>query len=60
MTLEEFKAFNRFLNNVDDFVVAMRMFNMMHEPIGQGNYKLTSFGRTLSILIEKFMEDTVI
>ncbi|XP_065058623.1 calcium uptake protein 3, mitochondrial-like [Rhopilema esculentum] len=35
VTLGEFKAFNRFLNNVDDFVVAMRMFNMMHEPIGQ-------------------------
>ena len=37
VTIQEFKAFNRFLNNIDDFIVAMRMFNMMHEPIAQGN-----------------------
>jgi len=35
VTLDDFKAFNRFLNNIDDFIVAVRMFNMMHEPIGQ-------------------------
>eukprot|EP00794_Sanderia_malayensis_P006954 gene6954-7735_t len=35
VTLDEFKSFNRFLNNIDDFIVAMRMVNMTNQPIGQ-------------------------
>ena len=45
VTLDDFKAFNRFLNNIDDFIVAVRMFNMMHEPIGQGKCLYFKNGR---------------
>lgn len=36
ITFEEFRSFFQFLNNLEDFAIAMQMYNFAHRSIGQG------------------------
>lgn len=36
MTFEEFRSFFQFLNNLEDFAIALQMYNFASRPIGQG------------------------
>ncbi|XP_067121660.1 calcium uptake protein 3, mitochondrial isoform X2 [Centruroides vittatus] len=38
ITFEQFKAFCQFLNNLDDFAIAMRMFTFANQPISQEEF----------------------
>lgn len=37
ITFEEFRSFFLFLNNLEDFTIAMQMYNFANRSIGQGN-----------------------
>ncbi|XP_074651358.1 calcium uptake protein 3, mitochondrial-like isoform X9 [Tubulanus polymorphus] len=39
ITFEEFKKFFQFLNNLDDFTVAMRMYTFANQPISQDEFQ---------------------
>lgn len=36
ITFEEFRSFFQFLNNLEDFAIAMQMYNFANRSIGQG------------------------
>lgn len=36
ITFEEFKIFCQFLNNLEDFTIAMRMYTLADRPISKG------------------------
>lgn len=36
ITFEEFRSFFQFLNNLEDFAIAMQMYNFASRSIGQG------------------------
>lgn len=36
ITFSEFKSFCQFLNTLDDFAIAMRMYTLADQPISQG------------------------
>ena len=36
IVFEEFRSFFQFLNNLEDFVLAMQMFNFASRSVGQG------------------------
>jgi len=36
ITFEEFRSFFQFLNNLEDFTIAMQMYNFANRSIGQG------------------------
>ena len=36
ITFEEFRRFYQFLNNLDDFSIAMRMYTLADQPISKG------------------------
>ena len=36
ITFEEFRRFYQFLNNLDDFSIAMRMYTLADHPISKG------------------------
>lgn len=36
ITFEEFRSFFQFLNNLEDFAIAMQMYNFACRSIGQG------------------------
>lgn len=38
VSFEEFKAFCQFLNNLDDFAIAMRMYTLADQAISQGKW----------------------
>uniref|UniRef100_A0A671NJ80 Calcium uptake protein 3, mitochondrial-like n=1 Tax=Sinocyclocheilus anshuiensis TaxID=1608454 RepID=A0A671NJ80_9TELE len=38
ITFEEFRSFFQFLNNLEDFAIAMQMYNYANRPIGQGEF----------------------
>ncbi|XP_065127858.1 calcium uptake protein 3, mitochondrial isoform X2 [Paramisgurnus dabryanus] len=38
ITFEEFRSFFQFLNNLEDFTIAMQMYNYAHRPIGQDEF----------------------
>ncbi|XP_076344769.1 mitochondrial calcium uptake 3 isoform X4 [Tachypleus tridentatus] len=38
ITFEQFKAFCQFLNNLDEFAIAMRMFTFANQPISQEEF----------------------
>lgn len=37
ITFSEFKSFCQFLNTLDDFAIAMRMYTLADQPISQGD-----------------------
>lgn len=37
ISFEEFRVFCQFLNNLDDFAIAMRMYTLADHPISKGN-----------------------
>ena len=38
ITFEEFRVFCQFLNNLEDFTIAMRMYTLADHPISKGMY----------------------
>ncbi|XP_048032321.1 calcium uptake protein 3, mitochondrial isoform X2 [Megalobrama amblycephala] len=38
ITFEEFRSFFQFLNNLEDFTIAMQMYNYANRPIGQDEF----------------------
>ncbi|KAK7138144.1 hypothetical protein R3I94_013695 [Phoxinus phoxinus] len=38
ITFEEFRSFFQFLNNLEDFAIAMQMYNYANRPIGQDEF----------------------
>lgn len=36
ITFEEFRSFFQFLNNLEDFTIAMQMYNFANRSVGQG------------------------
>lgn len=38
ITFDEFRSFFQFLNNLEDFTIAMQMYNFASRSIGQGKY----------------------
>lgn len=38
ITFEEFRVFCQFLNNLEDFTIAMRMYTLADRPISKGAY----------------------
>lgn len=42
ITFEEFHAFCQFLNNLEDFTIAMRMYTLADHPISKGQLKIPS------------------
>ena len=38
ITFGEFKSFCQFLNTLDDFAIAMKMYTLADQPISQGEY----------------------
>ncbi|KAJ8882959.1 hypothetical protein PR048_014798 [Dryococelus australis] len=38
ITFDEFRTFCQFLNNLDDFAIAMRMYTLADRPISKGKY----------------------
>ena len=36
ITFDEFRSFFQFLNNLEDFAIAMKMYNFASRSIGQG------------------------
>ena len=40
ITFEEFRDFCSFLNQLEDFAIAMRMYTMADQPISQGVSRL--------------------
>ncbi|XP_005157308.2 calcium uptake protein 3, mitochondrial isoform X4 [Danio rerio] len=38
ITFEEFRSFFQFLNNLEDFAIAMQMYNFANRPIGQDEF----------------------
>lgn len=40
ITFEEFRSFFQFLNNLEDFTIAMQMYNFASRSIGQGEVSL--------------------
>lgn len=43
VSFEEFKAFCQFLNNLDDFAIAMRMYTLADQAISKGNASFVSY-----------------
>jgi len=37
ISFDEFKVFCQFLNNLEDFTIAMRMYTLADHPISKGN-----------------------
>ena len=40
ISLEQFKAFHVFLNNIEDFVIAINMTNLLNQPVYKGKQLL--------------------
>ena len=38
ITFAEFRDFGQFLNNLDDFAIAMRMYSLADRPISEGPF----------------------
>lgn len=55
ISFEEFRSFFQFLNNLEDFTIAMQMYNFANRSIGQGKQKakvsLLSFTPDIIIII---------
>lgn len=45
ITFQEFRVFGQFLNNLEDFMIAMRMYTLADHPISKGmlSFKLLYF-----------------
>lgn len=35
ITMNQFKAFHKFLSNIEDFIIAVNMTNLMHQPVSK-------------------------
>lgn len=40
ITLDEFKGFCQFLNNLEDFAIAMKMYTLADHPISKGIFNI--------------------
>lgn len=49
ITFDEFRSFFQFLNNLEDFAIAMQMYNFASRSIGQGE---SQSHRNLMVVIE--------
>jgi len=50
ITFAEFRDFGQFLNNLDDFAIAMRMYSLADRPISQGSISVNNYNSTCSLL----------
>lgn len=46
ITFDEFRSFFQFLNNLEDFAIAMQMYNFASRSIGQGEWRAVTAGVT--------------
>lgn len=46
ITFDEFRSFFQFLNNLEDFAIAMQMYNFASRSIGQGEWRAVIAGVT--------------
>lgn len=46
ITFDEFRSFFQFLNNLEDFAIAMQMYNFASRSIGQGRMRAVAAGAT--------------
>lgn len=51
ITFDEFRSFFQFLNNLEDFAIAMQMYNFASRSIGQGE---SQSQRNLKVVFEDF------
>lgn len=50
ISFDEFKVFCQFLNNLEDFTIAMRMYTLADHPISKGNLNYISTQLTSMLL----------
>lgn len=55
ITFAEFKAFCQFLNNLDDFAIAMRMYTLSDQPISRDE-----FNRAVKICTGESLSDHLV
>ncbi|XP_043927527.1 calcium uptake protein 2, mitochondrial [Protopterus annectens] len=55
ITLEEFKSFCQFTNNLEDFIISMKMFNEANRPVG-----LAEFERAVKVATGEQLSMTVL
>lgn len=51
VSFKEFRDFCQFLNNLEDFSIAMRMYTLADHPISKGNFKIQIMRQIRSISI---------
>jgi hypothetical protein len=51
ITFEEFRVFCQFLNNLEDFTIAMRMYTLADHPISKGGYAIKSIAQVPVIIL---------
>jgi len=50
ITFEEFRVFCQFLNNLEDFTIAMRMYTLADHPISKGGCAIKSIAQAPVII----------
>ncbi|XP_024918929.1 calcium uptake protein 3, mitochondrial isoform X1 [Cynoglossus semilaevis] len=58
ITFEEFRSFFQFLNNLEDFAIAMQMYNFAHRSIGQEEFARAVYVAT-GIKLTRHLVNTV-
>lgn len=51
ITFEEFRVFCQFLNNLEDFTIAMRMYTLADHPISKGRCAIKSIAPAPVIIL---------
>jgi len=51
ITFEEFRVFCQFLNNLEDFTIAMRMYTLADHPISKGGCAIKSIAQAPVIIL---------
>ncbi|XP_068181663.1 calcium uptake protein 3, mitochondrial isoform X5 [Antennarius striatus] len=58
ITFEEFRSFFQFLNNLEDFAIAMQMYNFANRSIGQGEFTRAVYVAT-DIRLSRHLVNTI-
>ncbi|XP_038555756.1 calcium uptake protein 3, mitochondrial isoform X1 [Micropterus salmoides] len=58
ITFEEFRSFFQFLNNLEDFAIAMQMYNFAHRSVGQDEFTRAVYVAT-GIKLTRHLVNTV-
>lgn len=51
ITFEEFRVFCQFLNNLEDFTIAMRMYTLADHPISKGECAIKTIAQAPVIIL---------